>query len=212
MEEDDDEREDLYIDSEYGNRRLREYKALSILIEKKQQQSQQQKKQQRAIQNEYAIFLYESALDLFDPFRLGQISEEQCMAALCLIYKEQRFAASSLNDYGELHQSLRSVVEVIFWIVMLIFLQAFLQINLISYFLPFITLSLTLSFALGPLIGNLFLAMTFVFFMIPFEVGNKIYIGSDPAHRIVGFVRSVSLLYTTINTTTNELVSQSINK
>lgn len=153
-----------------------------------------------------ATFLYEAAIDLFDPFRLGHISEEQLLAALCLVYKEQRFAGTSLNDYGELHQSLRSVIGVLFWIGMVLFLQFFLGFDLLNYLLPFYTLMLTLSFALGSLAGNMFLAITFVFFMQPYEVGNKVYIGSNPTGRVEGFVLSVSLLYTTITTYYNEVL------
>jgi small-conductance mechanosensitive channel len=99
------------------------------------------------------------------------------VTALMLIYKEQRFAASSLNDYGEIHQSLHNVISFIFWAVMTIILQIFLKIDVTTYILPFVTMLLTVSFALGPLIGNLFLSITFVFFMIPYDIGNKIVIG-----------------------------------
>jgi hypothetical protein len=157
-------------------------------------------------EKDFSTLMYEAAVDLLDPFHLGYITEEQCMAALCLVYKEQRFAATSLNDYGELHQSLRSVVDFFFWAIILVFLQAFLQLNILNYFLPFVTLSLTLSFALGNLVGNIFLAICFVFFMVPYEVGNKVAIGTPTSPRIEGFVKSISLLYTTITTSANEIV------
>merc|ERR1719456_745083 len=126
------------------------------------------------------------------------------MAALCLVYKEQRFAATSLNDYGELHHSLRTVVDSFFWIAMVIFLQSFMEWNIQQYYVPFLTMILSVSFALSSSLGNMFLCMVFVFFMSPFEIGNKIYIGSDPNTRITGFVKSVSLFYTVINTSFNE--------
>jgi hypothetical protein len=154
-----------------------------------------------------AVLLYEKAIELFDPFHLGYITEEQCMAAICLVYKEHRYAASSLNDYGELHSSLRNVIDVVFWTMMAVILQAFLELNIYSYFLPFVTLALTLSFALGPLLGNLLLAIAFVFFMVPYEVGNKVFIGTEGPNRIVGWVRGISLLHTTITTVKNEVVS-----
>lgn len=157
------------------------------------------------LEKDTATLLYESCLELFDPFRVGTISEEQCMAALCMVYKEARFAATSLNEYGELHASLRTVIDVVFWLVMLVVLQAFLQLNLFAYLLPFISLALTVSFALSQALGNLFLAIMFVFFMVPYDIGNKVYIGPE-SNRIVGFVKSVSLLYTTINTTKNEVM------
>lgn len=154
-----------------------------------------------------ATFLFEEALLLLDPFGLGFITEEQCIAAMIQVYKEQRFAATSLNDYGELHQSLRNVIDFVFWLIMMVLLQSFLQLNLFNYILPFVTMLLTVSFALGTLLGNIFLATVFVFFMIPYDVGNKIHIGQEGTTRITGYVRSVSLLHTTINTTKNEVVS-----
>jgi hypothetical protein len=54
--------------------------------------------------------------------------------------------------------------------------------------------------------------MVFVFFMSPFEIGNKIYIGSDPNTRITGFVKSVSLFYTVINTSFNETVRSGLRR
>lgn len=179
-------------DESYGRRREREYHAISML--------------NKNADKDNMTLLYETAIELLDPFRLGYITEEQCMAALCLVYKEQRFAASSLNDYGELHHSLRTVIDTIFWAVMVVFLQSFLQWNLAQYYLPFVTMILTVSFALSSTLGNMFLAMVFVFFMSPFEIGNKIHIGADPNTRITGFVKSVSLFYTIINTSFNETV------
>jgi hypothetical protein len=56
-----------------------------------------------------------------------------------------------------------------------------------------VTIALAASFAVSSLVGNMFLAVAFVFFMQPFEVGNKIAIGGDPSTQIVGFVRAVSI-------------------
>lgn len=156
-----------------------------------------------------ATLLYESAIELLDPFHLGYVTEEQCMAAVCLVYKEHRYAATSLNDYGELHQSLRGVIDFVFWMVIIVILQTYLSFNIYTeYILPFVTMAFTISFALGPSLGAILQATIFVFFMIPYEVGNKIYIGADPNSRIVGFVRSVTLLHTTISTLNNEVVSE----
>lgn len=157
-----------------------------------------------------ATLLYESAIELLDPFHLGYVTEEQCMAAVCLVYKEHRYAATSLNDYGELHQSLRGVIDVVFWMVIIVVLQTYLSFNIYTqYILPFVTMAFTISFALGPSLGSVLLATIFVFFMIPYEVGNKIYVGADPNTRICGYVRSVTLLHTTISTLNNEVVSLS---
>jgi hypothetical protein len=151
--------------------------------------------------------LYETAIELFDPFNLGYVTEEQCMAAVCLVYKEYRYAATSLNDYGELHKSLRTVIDVVFWMFILVVLQTYLSFNFYSqYILPFVTMAFTISFALTPSLGQVLVATLFVFFMIPYEIGHKITIGVD-ANKITGWVRGITLLQTTVTTVKNETVS-----
>jgi hypothetical protein len=155
-----------------------------------------------------ATLLYETALELFDPFNLGYITEEQCMAAVCLVYKEYRYAATSLNDYGELHKSLRNVMDFVFWMMMLVILQTYLSFNVYSeYILPFVTMAFTISFALGPSLGQVLVATVFVFFMVPYEIGHKVVIGVDPTVKITGYVRGITLLQTTITTVKNETVN-----
>jgi hypothetical protein len=99
------------------------------------------------------------------------ITEDQCVDALCEVYKETRFAASSLNEYGELHSSLRLVIDIIFWILMTVILQVFIQIDLVSYFLPFVTIALAASFAVASLVGQVSISIAYVFFMMPYETG-----------------------------------------
>jgi hypothetical protein len=149
-----------------------------------------------------------TAVMLFDPFNLGKISEEFCVDAVLGIYKEQRFAASSINDFGELHQSLRIIVDIVYWIIMIFVLQSIFGFDLTTYLLPFITLLVTVSFAIAPLVGNLFLAFAFVFFMAPFDIGHKIQFGvAYPSYPpLVGYIQSITLLHTIVNSTRNETV------
>jgi hypothetical protein len=74
-------------------------------------------------EKETAVLLFESALQLLDPLKTADITEDQCVGALCRVYKEYRFAATSLNDYGELHSSLIIVIDIIFWIGTIVILQ-----------------------------------------------------------------------------------------
>lgn len=86
---------------------------------------------------------------------------------------------------------------------MVIMFTSFLNIDLSNIILPFLTVAVTVSFALGSLFSNLCLAMVYVFFMMPYEVGHKIIVGNK-TEKIVGYVRSVSLLYTVLSTSYNE--------
>jgi hypothetical protein len=151
--------------------------------------------------------LYKTAIDLFDPFKIGYVTQEQCMAAVCLVYKENRFAATSLNDYGELHKSLQTVVDVFFWLFILVLLEAFFKLRIYTtIFLPFIAMGTSISFALFPSVGQVLVDLLFVFFMVPYEIGQKITIGVDPVTKITGWVRAIGILQTTVTTIKNETV------
>jgi small-conductance mechanosensitive channel len=153
--------------------------------------------------------LWSVAVGLFDPFSLGRISEEFCTEAVVNIYKEQRFTAASINDFGELHQSLRLGIDIVYWIIMLFVLQSLFGFDISTYLLPFITLLLTVSFAIAPLVGNIFLCFAFVFFMAPYDIGHKVQLGLFNVYTppVIGNVKSISLLYTIITTGKNETVS-----
>jgi hypothetical protein len=162
------------------------------------------------ILGEQAQIMFEEARKLFDPLNLGVFTEANCINAVLTVYKEHRFAASSLNDYGALHLSLRYFIDGLYWLVMLFAMQGFLGINIFNYFIPFITLFLTLSFALGPVLGNTFLAFAFVFLQAPIDVGNRICVGPLNNPLVVGFVQSITLFHTSINSLRNELVSERV--
>jgi small-conductance mechanosensitive channel len=149
------------------------------------------------------------AVAMFDPFALGRISESNCIDAVVNIYKEQRFTAASLNDFSELHQSVRYMIEILYWIIMVFILQYAFGIDVTSYILPFVTLLLAISFAISSLVGNIFLAFAFVFFMQPYDVGQQVQIGLFNAYTppVAGTVKNITLLYTVITTGKNETVS-----
>jgi small-conductance mechanosensitive channel len=147
-------------------------------------------------------------VSLFDPFNLGRVTEEYCIDAVANIYKEQRFTAASLNDFSELHQSVRYMIEIFYWLIMVFILQYAFGINVTDYILPFVALLLAFSFAISSLVGNIFLAFAYVFFMAPYDVGEFVQIGlwSSNTAPIVGTVKNITLLYTIITTTKNETV------
>jgi small-conductance mechanosensitive channel len=91
---------------------------------------------------------------------------------------------------------------------MLVVLQSIFGFDLTTYLLPFITLLLTFSFAIAPLVGNIFLAFAFVFFMSPYDIGNKVQFGLFNLYTppVIGYIKSVTLLYTIVTTTRNETV------
>jgi small-conductance mechanosensitive channel len=152
--------------------------------------------------------LWSVAAGLFDPFNLGRVTEENCIDAVANIYKEQRFTAASLNDFSELHQSVRYMIEIFYWVVMVFILQYVFDIDIVDYVMPFVSLFLAISFAIASLVGNVFLAFAFVFFMGPYEVGHQVQLGLYNALTppVAGVVKNITLMYTVITTGRHETV------
>lgn len=95
---------------------------------------------------------------------------------------------------------------------MLFVLQSFFGFDVTAYLLPFITLLLTVSFAIAPLVGNIFLSFAFVFLMSPYDIGHKVQFGLFNMYTppIIGYIKSVTLLYTIVTTIKNETVSEGL--
>lgn len=121
------------------------------------------------------------------------------------VYRSRRNIASSLSDFGELRKSLIAVTDVLFWICMVIVAQMIVKVDLESIFAPVLTLIFAVSFAVGPVVSNLFLAIGFVSFMLPYDVGDRVAIGTGPT-RIIGNISRITLLQTTVTTIYNEKV------
>jgi len=91
---------------------------------------------------------------------------------------------------------------------MLFVLQSFFGFDITVYLLPFITLLLTVSFAIAPMVGNVFLAFAFVFLMSPYDLGHRVQFGNHNPYQppVIGYIKSVSLLYTIVTTLKDETV------
>lgn len=98
-------------------------------------------------------------------------------------------------------------VDTVFWLLMLIFAQILMQIDTSSYLAPLLTIVFGFSFAIAPILSNLFLSLSFVLFMHPFDVGQKIIIGKGTETQLNGLVTSISLMYTTLSSRESERVS-----
>ena len=133
----------------------------------------------------------------------AEVDEKAVVAAVLMVYKEMTFATSSLYDFGGLQRSFRNVIDVFFWTAMAVIIQFILQFDLITVLAPGITVILVLSFALGPFFGNMFLSIAFVFFMLPFDIGDRVMIGMG-TNKFTCYITSIGLLHTTVLTIYNE--------
>ena len=100
-----------------------------------------------------------------------------------------------------------SIVDGVFWLLMSIFAQIVLQIDTSDYLAPLLTILFGFSFAIAPIFSNLFLSLSFVLFLLPFDVGDRVIIGKGTGTQLTGNIASISLFYTTINSNINERVA-----
>lgn len=162
-----------------------------------------EKKRHREYKAELLKFLNE--LFILSTSDEGIVTEVDIQNGVMTAYKEMAFASSSLNDFGALQVTLRYIIGGVFWVVMLIVFQCIVQINLTAALAPVITFILILSFALGPFFGNTFLAIAFVLFMLPFDIGNRVTIGSG-TNTISCYITGINLFYTTVESMLGEKV------
>jgi len=131
------------------------------------------------------------------------VSKDTLNSVCISVYYSHKNAAKSLSDFGELQKSLMAVTDVVFWIIMVIIAQMILKIDTDALFAPVLTLVFAVSFAVGPTIGNACMAVAFVSFMLPYDVGDRIAVGAG-ATKIIGNVTRITLLQTTVLTIYNE--------
>lgn len=156
-------------------------------------------------ENANVVLLHAHSLFGVDDTILTTVTKERLHDVCSTIYKTHRYAAASLSDFGELQKSLALVMDVLFWIFMIIVANIILQFDTLTIFAPLLTVIFGVSFALGPTVGNVCMAIGFLLFMLPYDVGDRVAIGYG-TNKIVGNIASITLLQTTITTIYNEKV------
>jgi hypothetical protein len=155
---------------------------------------------------ERALALFHLPTSETDPeYDTTALSQAMVNDVCTSVYRSRRNIASSLSDFGELRKSLIAVTDVLVWIAMIIVAQMIVKVDLESVFAPVLTLIFAISFAVGPVVSNVFLSIGFVSFMLPFDVGDRVAIGTGPT-RLVGNISRITLLRTTLTTLYNEKV------
>ena len=95
-----------------------------------------------------------------------------------------------------------------FWFFMFFIFMVTVNVGLYEFIIPLATLLVAGSFALSTAMSNLFLAMSFVLFMMPYDIGDKVIVGGPQKLGLISYyVQSVTLMYTTFKTSHGEVTS-----
>lgn len=124
-------------------------------------------------------------------------------AACKTVFESYKYGASSLSDFGQVREQVAAVLDVIFWIFMVIVVQMIVKLDIDVILTPMLTLVFGVSFAVGPTVAQACMAISFVTFTLPYDVGDRIAVGVGSTKTICTVV-SISLLKTTVITIYNE--------
>ncbi|XP_010536166.1 PREDICTED: mechanosensitive ion channel protein 10-like [Tarenaya hassleriana] len=138
---------------------------------------------------------------LFEGSENGKITRKALTEWVVKVYTGRKALAHSLNDTKTAANQLNQLVAVILVVVTLIIWLLLLEIATTKVLLFFFSQTVALSFVMGSSCKNLFESIVFVFFMHPFDVGDRCVVDGVPL-----LVEEMNLLTTVFLKLDNEKV------
>jgi hypothetical protein len=134
------------------------------------------------------------------------VTEADIVSGVKHVFRSMKYAAGSFSDLQELNQSVLTIVNVIFWIVMFLVAQLILQLDTTTLLAPILTILFGASFAFASMLSNMLTSVSFVLFLCPYDVGHRVILGYGTSQYAKGNILSVNLFYTTMITNFNQKV------
>mmetsp|Transcript_13240 Transcript_13240/g.33781 ORF Transcript_13240/g.33781 Transcript_13240/m.33781 type:complete len:792 (+) Transcript_13240:164-2539(+) len=135
----------------------------------------------------------------------GLVTPSVVESVMLDIYNERKSLADGLQDRNDVAAVLSGLVGVLFWTVMVVVVLLLMGADVNTVILPFASLLLGFSFAFGPTLRNVLEAGILILFVHPFDVGDRIYIGSLSSQPY--FVEKMRLFRTTCRLPDNRWVA-----
>jgi len=129
--------------------------------------------------------LAQSTFSIFDRNGDGSLSEVELASVIEEVFIHRRSLQHSLKDTKNLEKSLEEVVTCIFIVIGFIGLLTVFGVDVQASIISFSVVFFSLGFALGPFLQTLIYCIVLIFFVKPFDVGDRISIGSDQETLIV---------------------------
>jgi small-conductance mechanosensitive channel len=122
--------------------------------------------------------LVRPGLKFFDQSGDGKVFETEMVETVCQIYQQRKSLARSVQDRDNIASVVSKLMKGLLFIIGLVVLLILLQVDW-AVFLPFATLFLGLSFIFGSALQNIFESMMMIFFVKPFEQGDRVKLGGE---------------------------------
>ncbi|CEG71088.1 hypothetical protein RMATCC62417_06876 [Rhizopus microsporus] len=132
------------------------------------------------------------AFQLFDRDGNGDISKRELRSGCIRIYKERKNLSRSMRDLSQATGKLDIILVIVFTIVWVIIVCAAFGVNVGTDLMPLWSAFVAASFIFGTSAKDAFEAIIFVFITHPFDVGDRVLIGTES-----WMVHEVGLLVTT---------------
>ncbi|EGC38017.1 hypothetical protein DICPUDRAFT_46057 [Dictyostelium purpureum] len=101
-----------------------------------------------------------------------------------------------LRDHEDIGRVINEIVNFIFWVLMFLFVMTLYGVEVSVFLVPLSTTILALSFAFGTTLRNVFESLILIFFVRPYEVGDKVVINQLEAL----FVDRIGIVFTSFKT------------
>ncbi|EFA80116.1 putative transmembrane protein [Heterostelium album PN500] len=133
----------------------------------------------------------DKAFNTFGSLNDEKISRDDIVNWVMRVVRSRKTLEYRLRDHEDIGQVINDIINFIFWILMFLFVLSLYGVDISAFLVPLSTTILALSFAFGTTLRNIFESLILIFFVRPFEVGDKIAINEE-----VLFVDRIGILFT----------------
>lgn len=116
----------------------------------------------------------DGAFMLLDPDGDGRPTWEECRAAVIQVFDRRRHLSASLKDTDSIMGTLHSIVIGLFQVVEFFIFLLVWRVDVVHVWLTFSSIALAFTFVFGTSIKTAYENMMFVFFIHPYDVGDRL--------------------------------------
>ncbi|EGG18306.1 putative transmembrane protein [Cavenderia fasciculata] len=129
------------------------------------------------------------------------ITRDDLVSWVLRVVRARKNLENRLRDHDDIGRVINEVINFIFWFLMFLFVMSLYGVDINVFLVPLSTTILALSFAFGTTLRNVFESLILIFFVRPFEVGDKIVVANEAY-----FVDRIGILFTSFKSTDGKAV------
>ncbi|KYQ89467.1 putative transmembrane protein [Tieghemostelium lacteum] len=120
----------------------------------------------------------QKAFDTFATLNSDRITKYDITKWVLRVVKHRKTLELRLRDHEDIGRVINEIINFFFWILIFLFVLTLYGVEVSVFLVPLSTTILGLSFAFGTTLRNVFESLILIFFVRPFEVGDKVVVGT----------------------------------